>query len=82
MAEGENLDPQAFIDTYGLDAQVAFTNGMQMTLGQALEAERILCPADVTARQDPRRRIGYLANMLAAGGSLRPEDEQYTRDTE
>ena len=67
-------DPQAFIDAYGADAKVVVGNGRPLTLGQALEAERLLCPADVTARQDPERRLGYLANMLAAGGSLRPED--------
>jgi hypothetical protein len=77
MAQGEYVDPQEFIDAYRPDTPVAFTNGMRMTLGQALEAERLLCPADETARQDPRRRIGYLANILAAGGSLLPEDEQY-----
>jgi hypothetical protein len=77
MTQGEYVDPQDFIDAYGPDAPVAFANGMQMTLRQALDAERLLCPADVTARQDPRRRIGYLANILAAGGSLLPEDEQY-----
>jgi hypothetical protein len=77
MAQGEYIDPQEFIDAYGPAAPVAFANGMQMTLGQALSAERLLCPADTATRQDPRRRIGYLASMLAAGGSLRTEDEQY-----
>lgn len=77
MTQGEFVDPQEFIDAYGPDAPVAFANGMQMSLGQALDAERLLCPADAVTRQDPRRRIGYLASMLAAGGSLRPEDEQY-----
>lgn len=77
MVHGEYEDPQDFIDAYGLDAPVAFANGMQMTLGQALDAERLLCPADATVRQDPSRRLGYLANILAAGGSLLPEDEHY-----
>ena len=76
MAQAEYVDPQEIIDAYGPDAPVAFANGMQMTLGQALDAERLLCPADMAARQDPRRRIGYLANILAAGGSRLPEDEQ------
>lgn len=73
----EYVDPEEFIGAYGPDAPVAFANDMQMTLGQALEAERLLCPADTVDRQDPRKRIGYIATMLEAGGSLRPEDEQY-----
>lgn len=77
MAQGEYADPEEFIDAYGTDAPVAFANGMQMTLGQALDAERLLCPADTVDRQDPIKRLGYLASMLAAGGSLRPEDERY-----
>jgi hypothetical protein len=71
----ETPDPQAFIDAYGYDARVLVGKGREMTLGQALAAEQLLCPADEIARQDPSKRLGYLANMLAAGGSLRPEDE-------
>lgn len=81
MTHGE-LDPQAFIDTYDPATSVAFENGMRMTLGQALLAEQLLCPADIAARQDPRKRIGYFASMLAAGGSLRPDDEHYLPPTE
>ena len=77
MTHGEAPDPQAFIDSYGPAAPVAFGNGLQTTLGQALEAESLLCPADAATRQDPLRRIGYLANMLAAADSLRPEDAHY-----
>jgi hypothetical protein len=77
MAHGETPDPQAFIDVYGPDAQVGFDNGMSMKLGQALDMERSFCPADQVNRQDPAKRIRYLAKILAAGGSLRPEDSQY-----
>ena len=67
-------DPQQFIDSYGPDADIAFDNGMRMTLGQALEAERVLCQADPSARQEPAKRLGWLAARLAAADSLRPED--------
>lgn len=77
MGSAEIPDPQTFIDSYGLNAAVVAGKGIEMTLGQALEFERMLCPAGTTARQDPVKRVGYLANMLAAGGSLRPEDEHY-----
>ena len=70
-------DPQAFIDSYGPDAQVVVGNGMEMSLEQALKAEALLCPADAITRQDPRKRIGYIANMLAAAGSLREEDAHH-----
>jgi hypothetical protein len=77
MGSVEIPDPQTFIDSYGPDAVVVAGNVTKMTLGQALEFERLLCPADATERQDPAKRVGYLANMLAAGGSLRPADECY-----
>ena len=73
MEQGKIVDPQAFIGSYDPTTPVAFGNGMRMTLAQALAAEQLLCPANPDARQDPRKRLGYLANMLAAGGSLRPE---------
>ncbi len=72
--EGEITDPQALIAAYGPDAPVRSPNGVAMTLGQVLAAEALLCPADVATRQDPVKRVGYLARMLAAGESLRPED--------
>jgi hypothetical protein len=75
-------DPESFIDTYGLDAPVMAGNGMAMTLGQALEAERVLCPADMIDRQDPIKRVGYLARMLYQGGTLRPEDEYLVAEGE
>ncbi|CAN5418699.1 hypothetical protein BH09PAT4_BH09PAT4_02500 [soil metagenome] len=71
---GEILDPEAFIDSYGDTAPVALGE-TTMTLGQALEAERLFCPADATKRQDPDRRVRYLARILASAGTLRPEDE-------
>lgn len=77
MGYAEIPDSQAFIDSYGADAEVVAGKGVRMTLGQALEFERMLCPADTAKRQDPVKRVGYLANMLAAGGSLRLEDEHY-----
>lgn len=73
--EREAIDPQDFIEAYGPDAAVMVGGGMEMTLGQALQAERLLCPADSTNRQDPAKRVGYLARILAAGGSLREEDQ-------
>jgi hypothetical protein len=77
MAYNETLDPQAFIETYGLDTEVAFANGMSMTLGEALELEKSFCTADASARKDPTKRIGYLAHKLAAADSLRPEHEHF-----
>lgn len=75
MVQGEIVDPQAFIDAYGPKAPVAFDNGMQTTLGQALALESSMCMADPDKRQDPHKRIGWLAARLAAAGSLHPEHE-------
>ena len=78
----EIRDPQSFVDSYGLDASVVVGNGMKMTLGQALAAERLLCPAEAIDRQDPAKRIGYLARILAEGGSLLQDDRHWLGDTE
>jgi hypothetical protein len=68
------LDPQTFIESYGVTAEVMVGQGMRMTLGQALEAEQLFCPADKISRQDPDRRVRYLAHILGAAGTLRQED--------
>lgn len=68
-------DPQEFIDAYGPDAPVVVGEGMEMSLGQALQAEKLLCPKEKTDREDPVKRLGYLASMLHAGGSLRSEHQ-------
>jgi hypothetical protein len=78
----QELDPQALIDSYGMSATVRLGDGKDMTLEQALEAERLFCPADSTDRNDPTKRLGYLANMLAAAGTLRPEHEHLVTRTE
>jgi hypothetical protein len=76
-------DPQAFIDSYGPDAAVAFeATGLRTTLGQALAVEAMLCTAEPSRRQDPARRIGYLANILAAADSLRDEDRDLIPQSE
>ncbi len=77
MTQGDILDPQEFIDSYGPEAAVIVGGDRETTLGQALAMEQLLCPADSTTRQDPQKRIGFVANMLASAGSLRPEDERY-----
>jgi hypothetical protein len=79
MTHGEaaRLDPQDFIDAYPQDTRVAFGNGMSMTLEQALQAEQMFCSAETADRQDPEKRVGYLATMLAASDSLLPEHEHY-----
>lgn len=69
------LDPQALVDIYGVSAPVRVGDGIDMTLGQALDAEQLFCPAEASTRQDPTKRLGYLANMLAAAGTLKPEHE-------
>ena len=66
-------DPQEFVSKYGDQAQVVIGD-RSMTLGQALAAESLLCPADAATRQKPEQRLGYIATMLARGGSLSPED--------
>ena len=78
----ERPDPKAFIDSYGIEAEVKFDNGMRMTLGQALDFEQMACTAEDVARQDPVKRVGFLAMRLAAAGSLRPEDEYLLDGTE
>ncbi len=78
----ENSDPQVLIDRYGLDTPVVVgEKNMKISLGQALDMERMFCPADVSKREDPSRRIGYLATILAAGGSLLPEDHHLLGDS-
>lgn len=69
----ENLEPRAFIDAYGVDAAVVVGSGMNMNLGQALAMEELFCPAGEADRQDPAKRLSYLAGMLAAADSLLPE---------
>lgn len=77
--EKENLSPQEFIESYGLSApvRVGRGEGREVTLGQALKAENAFCPADKEKREDPVERVGYLAKILAAAGTLRPEDEHF-----
>ena len=79
---GEILHPDEFLASYSLDVLVKVGNGMDMTLGQALEAERLFCPADIAKRQDVQSRVTYLAGMLAAAGSLLPEHEAYVQSGE
>jgi hypothetical protein len=77
----EMPDAQRFMEMYRPDDRVRFEDtGAEMTLGQALQLEALLCTADTDARQDPLRRIGYLARILAAGGSLLPEHEHLLED--
>lgn len=78
----ETLDPQIFIDGYGPDAPVIVGSDMRITLGQALAAEAFLCPADAATRENPERRVQYVAGILAAAGTLRPEDAHLLGGTE
>jgi len=68
-------DPNSFVAYYGPTAVVK-VGGKAMALGQALQMEALLCPADTTRRQDPQLRIGYLARMLYDGGSLQPAHQR------
>jgi enhancing lycopene biosynthesis protein 2 len=68
----ENPNPEELVDIYGVDAAVTIGN-REMTLNQALLAEQLLCPADAAVRQDPEKRVKYLASMLVASGTLREE---------
>ncbi len=77
------LTPEKFVGMYGADAPVLVGRAprlMQITLGQALAAEAAFCEGDDTKRQDPARRIRYMAQMLNAAGTLRPE-HVYLLDT-
>ena len=67
-------DPEEFLEVYGPAAPVV-AGGQEMTLGQALQFEAMFCPANKEARQDPGKRVPYLAGMLAAAGTLLPEHE-------
>ncbi len=74
MTKPEIPNQKAFIESYGLDAKVVVGSGdMELGLGAALEMEALFCPADTIARQDPEKRARYLAAILNAGGSLKPE---------
>jgi len=66
-------DPEEFVSWYGDEALVKIGD-RTMTLGQALAAESLFCPADAATRQEPEQRLGYLASMLAAAGTLDPQD--------
>jgi hypothetical protein len=82
MTEPEAPDPVGgFIEMYGEDALVV-AGTMPMTLGQALKMEQMFCPADSAERLDPIKRLHYLAGMLAAAGSLRPEHEELLSSSE
>jgi len=63
-----------FMEAYDTETPVV-AGDRPMSLGQALAFERMFCPADPTDREDPGKRLRYLAGMLAAAGSLRPEHE-------
>ncbi len=78
----ETPQPQDFIDKYGPDVQVAMPNGDLITLGDALAAEELFCPADESKRQDPAKRVQYMAGMVAAAGNLQPEDEYLVAHTD
>ncbi len=67
--------PQQLIDTYGQNAPVVVGDGSPMTLGQALAFEEMFCTADVANRHDQPKRVGFLAGILAAGGTLKPEHQ-------
>lgn len=73
---------EEFLGNYPEDARVRLGEGAEMTITQALAFEKMFCPADPQKRQDPERRVAFLAGMLAAGGSLLPEHEYLVKPAE
>jgi hypothetical protein len=76
MTQNEGVPPitePELVKMYGNDMVVVGNQTIQLHL--ALEYERLLCPADEQSRQDPQRRVAYIAGILAAAGTLQPEHE-------
>ncbi len=77
-------DPERFMEMYGPDALVVTgkEGSKPLTLEQALLREAMLCEANKEVRQDPVRRVRFLARALAAGGSLLPEHAYLIEESE
>lgn len=43
-----------------------------MPLSRYVQAEEMFCPSDSSARSDPFKRLGYLANTVLRSGGLDP----------
>jgi hypothetical protein len=72
--KSEFLDPQSLIEDYGREAKVIVGDSDRpITLGTALDIEAFMCTVEETTRQDPAKRLAFLAKILEAGGTLRPE---------
>ncbi len=80
----EAPEVQAFLNMYSPETPVMVgrENPKPMTLGKALDREAMYCVADDSVREDPTRRLGYLAGILAGGGSLLPEHELFLAQAE
>ncbi len=74
--ESEPIDPEAFLSAYDLATPIV-VGELRLTLGAALAMERDYCkPENEADTKDPQKRIEWLANKLAAGGSLLPEHKR------
>ena len=68
------IDVTSFTDSYD-PATPVMIGEMVLTLEQALRAEAEACTADIPDRNNQIGRIRFMAKILDAGGSLRPEDK-------
>lgn len=64
MTEVNRITESQFIEVYG-DVLVGSEPNL-IPLAQALKIEELVCPADKSERQDPAKRLSYLARMVGS----------------
>lgn len=75
--------PRDFIANYDPSTPVTFVNRddqrkrLTMPLGSALAFEELSCTGTPANRQDPIKRVQFLAGILSAADELRAEDQQF-----
>jgi hypothetical protein len=74
----EEIREADFIEQYGT-APVSLGD-REVTLSTALQMEAAFCPADSTKRQDPAKRLSYLAQLV--GENLLPEHQHLLAEPE
>ncbi|HYH75394.1 MAG TPA: hypothetical protein VD735_05535 [Candidatus Saccharimonadales bacterium] len=73
--------PEDFMERYGeVDVTVPGI-GIVAPLTEVVAMEERFCPADTADRQDPFKRVGYLANLVLYTGQLNPAHHHLAPDT-
>lgn len=75
----QKLTETEFVEKYG---DSTFKRGdLEVTLNQALEMEKMLCPADIEKRENNDLRLSYMAKMVGAEALL-PEHQYLLEQTD